>query len=234
MKVWRRVKRLVGLGIAGFLTLSLGLVVLYGFLPVPITPLMVIRLVEGQGLHKDWVAYEDVSPHVFTAVIAAEDARFCEHRGFEFEAMYAAWKANQRGKRARGASTISMQTAKNLFLWPGRDYVRKAFEAYFTALLELMWEKRRILEVYVNIVEFGPGVYGVEAAARAFFKKAARNLTRREAALLAAVLPNPRKYSAGKPGPYVSRQAARYVARMGDLPAPIDDSCPVGPFADER
>jgi len=233
-KLWRRVKRLVGLGLAGFLMLSLGLVVLYGFLPVPATPLMVIRLFEGEGWSKDWVAYEDVSPHVFTAVIAAEDARFCQHYGFELEAMYAAWQSNRRGKRIRGGSTLSMQTAKNIFLWPGRDYVRKAFEAYFTVLLELMWEKRRILEVYVNVVEFGPGVYGIEAAAQAFFKKSAKNLSRREAALLAAVLPNPRKYSAARPGPYVSHQASRYVARMADLPPPVDARCPVGPQEDAK
>ena len=148
--VWRKAKRALVLAVAGFLTLSITLVVVYRFLPVPITPLMVIRLVEGEGLHKDWVAYDGISPQVFQAVIAAEDTRFCQHRGFDLRAIEDAFRKNRKGRRLVGASTITMQTAKNLFLWPGRDYLRKGLEAYFTVLLELFWDKHRILEVYVN------------------------------------------------------------------------------------
>lgn len=225
---WRRLRRVLVLAIAGFLTLSIAVVVVYRFLPPPITPLMVIRLVEGEGLSKDWVSYDEISPQVFKAVIAAEDARFCQHYGFEFGAMLEAWRSNQKGRRLRGASTITMQTAKNLFLWPGRDPLRKVVEAYFTVLLELFWDKRRILEVYVNIIEFGPGIYGIEAAAQTYFKKSAKELTAAEAARLASVLPNPRKWSPQK----LPRQSKlpRVRADMRDQPPPLDWRCPVGPY----
>jgi len=229
---WRRLRWWLVRIAVGFFALSIVLVAVYRFLPPPITPLMVVRLVEGEGLSKDWTSYDDVSPLLFKAVIAAEDARFCDHLGFDFTAMREAWRKNQKGRRVYGGSTISMQTAKNLFLWPGRDYVRKGFEAYFTVLLELAWDKRRILETYVNIVEFGHGIYGAEAASRAYFKKAAKDLTPREAALLAAVLPNPRGWSAAHPGPGVSRRAATIQARMRELPPPDNSHCPVGHFAD--
>jgi len=229
---WRRLRRWLVRGAVGFFTLSIVLVVVYGFLPPPMTPLMVIRLVEGEGLRKDWAAYEDISPQVFKAVIAAEDARFCQHIGFDFAALHDAWRKNQKGRRIYGGSTISMQTAKNLFLWPGRDYVRKAFEAYFTGLMELFWDKRRIVEVYVNIVELGHGIYGVEAASQTYFKKSAKDLTAREAALLAAVLPNPRSWSASRPSGFVARRAGTIMARMRELPASDDDHCPVGRFED--
>jgi monofunctional biosynthetic peptidoglycan transglycosylase len=229
---WRRLRWLLVRVAVGFVALSIVLVVVYRFLPPPVTPLMVVRLFDGEGLAKDWASYDDISPNLFKAVIAAEDARFCQHVGFDFGAIRDAWRKNQSGRRLYGGSTISMQTAKNAFLWPGRDYVRKAFEAYFTALIELFWDKRRILEVYVNIVEFGHGIYGVEAAAQAHFKKSARDLSPREAALLAAVLPNPRRWSAGHPSSFVARRAATIMARMRDLPAPGDAHCPVGRFAD--
>jgi monofunctional glycosyltransferase len=231
---WRRLKRRLLFVISGFFGLSIFFVALYGFLPPPITPLMIIRLFQGEGLHKEWVSYEGVAPAVFKAVIAAEDSRFCQHYGFDLEAIQSAWQKNLRGRRIRGGSTISQQTAKNVFLWPGSSLVsriiRKGFEVYFTALIELFWGKRRILEVYVNVAEMGPGIYGVQAAAQAHFKTTADKLTSRQAALLAAVLPNPLRYSAGKPGSYVSRQAATYVARMGGLPPPTSARCPVGPF----
>jgi monofunctional glycosyltransferase len=234
---WRRWKRRLLLVIAGFFGLSTLLVVLYGFLPPPITPLMVIRLFQGEGLHKSWVSYPDIAPAVFRAVIAAEDARFCEHYGIDVEAIERAWHRNQKGRRIYGGSTISQQTAKNVFLWPGSSLVsrviRKGFEVYFTALIELFWDKRRIIEVYVNVIEFGPGIYGVGAAANAHFKVTADKLTNRQAALLAAVLPNPRRFSAGKPSGYVSRRAGTILARMNDLPAPLSASCPVGPFAEK-
>jgi len=225
--VWRRAKRALVLAVAGFLTLSIGLVVIYRFLPPPITPLMVIRLVEGEGLYKDWVAYDDVSPQVFKAVIAAEDTRFCQHVGFDFKSLMDAWESNRKGRRTRGASTISMQTSKNLFLWPGGSYPRKVVEAYFTVLLELFWDKRRILEVYVNVAEFGHGVYGIEAAAQTHYKKSAKELSAAESARLAAIMPNPRLFSPQNPP---SRHLSRIRGEMRGQPAPIDSRCPVGRY----
>jgi len=228
--IWRRAWRLLVLAVAGFFTLSITFVVIYRFLPPPLTPLMLVRLAEGEGLRKDWVSYDDISPQLFKAVIAAEDARFCQHYGFEFQAIADAWRKNKKGRRTIGASTITMQTAKNLFLWPGRDYVRKAFEAYFTVLIELFWDKRRILEVYVNIIEFGPGIYGIEAAAQAYYKKPAADLTAAEAARLASVLPNPRKWTPQN----LPRKSKlpRVRADMRDQPPPLDGRCPVGPYED--
>ena len=228
--VWRRAKRALVLAIAGFLTLSISLVVIYRFVPPPITPLMVIRLFEGEGLYKDWTPYDDVSPNVFKAVIAAEDTRFCQHHGFDYGSIMDAWKSNKKGRRTRGASTISMQTAKNLFLWPGGGYARKIVEAYFTVLLELLWDKRRILEVYVNVAEYGRGVYGIEAAAQTYYKKSANDLSAGEAARLAAIMPNPRERSPQKPP---SRHLSRIRGEMRGQPAPIDSRCPVGRYEDE-
>ena len=158
------------------------LLVIYRFLPVPITPLMVIRLIQGEGLNRMWVPLEAIAPALPQAVIAAEDNRFCEHAGFDWQELEGQIDALLAGGRARGASTITMQTAKNLFLWPGRDLVRKALEAWFTPQIELLWPKRRIIEVYLNIAEFGPGIYGAEAAARAYSasrREVCRNESRR-------------------------------------------------------
>jgi monofunctional biosynthetic peptidoglycan transglycosylase len=228
LKFWKQAKRILVLAVAGFVLLSTFFVVLYGVVPPPITPLMLIRLIEGEGLHKDWVSFDQVSPALFRAVIAAEDTRFCQHHGIEIEAIVDAWRKNQDGKRVYGASTITMQTAKNLYLWPGRSYVRKAFEAYFTLLMEALWSKRRILELYVNVVEWGHGVYGAEAAAQFHFKKSAK-----EAVLLAAVLPNPRRWSASKPSAYIKRRAQMILERMRIMPDSDDPHCPVG-FIEER
>lgn len=233
MKFWKQAKRILVLAVAGFVLLSTFFVVLYGVVPPPITPLMLIRLIEGEGLHKDWVSFDQVSPALFRAVIAAEDTRFCQHHGIEIEAIVDAWRKNQDGKRVYGASTITMQTAKNLYLWPARSFVRKAFEAYFTLLMEALWSKRRILELYVNVVEWGHGVYGAEAAAQFHFKKSAKELTKREAALLAAVLPNPRRWSASKPSSYIKRRAQMILERMRIMPDSDDPHCPVG-FIEER
>ena len=228
--VWRRLKRAFLLAVAGFSDLSIGLVVLYGLVPPPITPLMVIRLFQGEGLSKDWVSYDEVSPNVFKAVIAGEDARFCEHFGFDVAAIIDAWQHNKKGRRLRGASTITLQTAKNLFLWPGRGFVRKVVEAYFTVLLELFWDKRRILEVYVNVVEFGHGIYGIEAAAQAYYKKSAKDLTAEEAARLAAMLPSPLRRTPQRPR---GADLPRIRAEMRNQPASLNDRCPVGPYEDE-
>jgi len=229
--VWRRLRRAFMLAIAAFLTLSIGLVIVYRFLPPPITPLMIIRLFQGEGLSRDWVSYDEVSPAVFKAVIAGEDARFCEHFGFDIDAIRNAIQHNKRNHRVHGASTITQQTAKNVFLWPGRSFVRKGFEAYFAALLELFWDKRRILEVYVNVVEFGHGIYGIEAAAQAYYKKPAKNLTAEEAARLAAVLPSPLRWTPQRLPR--STDLPRIRAEMGNQPPPLTARCPVGPYADE-
>ena len=203
--------------------LPVGLTLVYRFVPPPITYLMVQRMVEGRGLTKHWRPMSRISPALAQAVIAAEDARFCSHNGFEFEAMRKAMQANERRpNRLRGGSTISQQTAKNVFLWPARSYVRKGLEAYFTVLIEALWGKRRILEVYLNVAEWGPGVYGAEAAARRYFKVSADDLTRTQAARLAAVLPSPLRYRAVTPGPYVARRSRRIGAaaatiRRGDM-----------------
>lgn len=195
-------------------------VLVYGVVPPPATPLMLIRLTEGAGIDRDWVPIDRISPHLRAAVIAAEDNRFCEHRGFDWSALRDAYDGYRSGGTLRGGSTISMQTAKNAFLWPGRTLLRKGIEAWFTTLIELQWSKRRILEVYLNVAEWGPGIYGAESAARIHFGKAAADLTRREAALLAAVLPNPIRWSASKPTAYISRRAntiARRIDQLGPL-----------------
>jgi monofunctional biosynthetic peptidoglycan transglycosylase len=194
------------------------LILAYRFVPTPLTPLMVLRSIEGEGLVKDWVDYDAISPNLRRAVVASEDARFCTHHGFDWTEIDAALSDYQAGEGLRGASTITQQTAKNLFLWPG-GWLRKIIEVYPTVLLELLWPKRRILETYLNIVEWGPGLYGAEAASRAYFGRPARLLTVPEAALLAAVLPNPRRWSPVKPTEYIRSRAATIQARMAAAPA---------------
>ncbi|HZW16950.1 MAG TPA: monofunctional biosynthetic peptidoglycan transglycosylase [Brevundimonas sp.] len=204
--------------LTALLTLVLLLVVsvaIHRFVPPPATFLMVTRTVEGEGLTYRWRSLDDISPRLVEAVIASEDSTFCAHRGFDMKAIEKALKANERGGRIRGGSTISQQTAKNVFLWPGRDWVRKGLEAGYTVLIETLWGKRRIVEVYLNVAEWAPGVYGAEAAARHWFGKSASDLSPREAARLAAILPSPRRYDASAPGPYVRRRASRVQAAMG-------------------
>lgn len=219
-----------------FFGITIGGTVLYSFLPVPLTPLMVIRSREQAGdadrqvrLKKDWVGFGELSPHLQLAVVCAEDQNFFEHAGFDFGAIEKAYKHNKNHKRKRGASTISQQTAKNVFLWPGRSWVRKGLEVYFTFLVETIWSKKRIMTVYLNVIEFGDGIYGAEAASQHFFKKSARNLTRQEAAMLAAVLPNPIKYSAGRPSKYVRSRQQKILAQMRLWGNSIDFENPVTP-----
>ncbi|MEX0839628.1 MAG: monofunctional biosynthetic peptidoglycan transglycosylase, partial [Parvibaculum sp.] len=164
---------------------------LYAVVPPPVTPLMLIRALEGHGISKAWVPLARISPHLQRAVIAAEDAKFCTHGGFDWEAVDTAIERRRRGGRVLGASTISMQTAKNLFLWPARTYFRKGGEVYITVWLETLLSKRRILELYLNVIELGPGIYGAEAAARHFFGVGAGDLSPAQAAQLASVLPSP-------------------------------------------
>jgi monofunctional biosynthetic peptidoglycan transglycosylase len=185
----------------------------YRFVDPPSNVLMMLRAAEGETIRHQPVSINDMSPHIVRAVIAAEDANFCTHDGFDVEAIRDAMEANARGGRTRGASTISQQTAKNLFLWPDRSWLRKGLETYFTALIEFMWPKRRIMEAYLNAAEWGDGVFGVEAAAQARFGVSASELTPLQAARLAAVLPSPNRWRADNPGPYVRRRSATLVER---------------------
>jgi monofunctional glycosyltransferase len=218
----RRAKSLVLWLLLVFLLLPGLVVCVYRFVAPPVTPLMLIRLAQGYGLRHEPMPLAEIAPALREAVIAAEDNLFCRHWGFDMEALRGQVEAWTEGRSPRGASTITMQTAKNLFLWPGRDVVRKLLEAWLTPQLELLWPKRRILETYLNIAEFGPGLYGAEAAARAFFGKSASRLSTREAALLAAVLPDPLDWNAGRPGPYLVRRAALLERRIGQLGPLLD------------
>ncbi|WP_396180755.1 monofunctional biosynthetic peptidoglycan transglycosylase [Flavobacterium sp.] len=200
-----------------FNIISLFFVVLYKFVPVPYTPLMVIRYFENKSAGKDietkhhWVPLENISKNLQKAVIASEDGRFFEHYGLDFSAMQKAAVGNFKGKKLKGGSTITQQTAKNIFLWQGRSYFRKALEAYYTVLIELIWGKERILEVYLNSIEMGDGIYGAEAATQHWYKKNCKSLTRMQAAGIAAILPNPRRFSPNGSA-YISRKQSR-IAR---------------------
>ncbi|HBK83619.1 MAG TPA: monofunctional biosynthetic peptidoglycan transglycosylase [Flavobacterium sp.] len=197
-----------------FNIISLFLVLLYRFVPVPFTPLMGLRMIE-QKLDKkevvyshDWVPLDSISQNLQKAVIASEDAHFFKHNGFDFDAIQKAIINNEKGKKLKGGSTISQQTAKNVFLWQGRSYLRKGLEAYFTVLIELFWTKERIMEVYLNSIEMGNGVYGAKAACAYWYHKEAKSLTRIQAAGIAAILPNPRKFRASQSSSYINRRKA--------------------------
>lgn len=203
-----------------FFAISILLVIVFKWVPIPFTPLMAIRAVENKWegkdavLSHDWVPLEEISPNLQKAVIASEDGNFLNHYGFDFQAMQKAFKNNQKGKRIKGGSTISQQTAKNVFLWQGRSYLRKGLEAYFTVLIELIWGKERIMEVYLNSIEMGKGVYGAEEAAKHWYRKSAVNLTKREAAGIAAILPNPLKYKATNSSSYIERRKDKILRNM--------------------
>jgi monofunctional biosynthetic peptidoglycan transglycosylase len=208
------------LGIAGcIIAWPIVMTLVYGIVPPPITNLMIDRLLHGNGLNKDWVSLSEMSPNLARAVVASEDGRFCSHHGVdwvEFQDALGEAFDDQEGP-TRGASTISMQTAKNLFLWDGRNPIRKVLEMPVAIYMDFIWTKRRMIEVYLNIVEWAPGIYGAEAASQYHFKKPASQLTRREAALLAAVLPNPIKRNAGKPSRRVKAIASRIQFRMAGI-----------------
>lgn len=201
------------------------------FIDPPFTWLMVERLGEGEKLTRKAVSLDDISPNLVRAVIAAEDARFCAHDGFDIEAIQKALANNSKGRKIRGGSTISQQTAKNVFLWAERSWVRKGLEAYFTVLIEATWPKRRIMEAYLNVVEWGDGRFGAEAAAQQLFGKSAKDLTAKEAARLAAVLPSPNKWRADSPGPYVRRRAGTIISRMAVVRNERLDACVLDPSA---
>ncbi|PZU48153.1 MAG: monofunctional biosynthetic peptidoglycan transglycosylase [Sphingomonas sp.] len=194
-------------------TLSLVWVVAYRWIDPPTTSLMIRDHFNDVKVYREWVGLNEMSRHIPRAVIAAEDSRFCEHNGFDIEAIEKAMERNKQGKKLRGGSTISQQTAKNAFLWSGRTWVRKGLEAWFTVLIEFIWGKPRIMEVYLNIAEYGRGVYGVQAASIHYFNKPASKLSRVEAARLAAILPQPIKRDAASPGRYTKRYANRIAGR---------------------
>lgn len=206
-----------------FFVVSIAWVVLARFLPVYITPLMPIRSVEAllnghtPKNSKTWVPIGEISPNMVQAVVASEDNLFLIHHGFSFFDISKAFEHNLKGKRIRGGSTISQQTAKNVFLWQQRSYVRKGLEAYFTVLIELIWSKERIMEVYLNVIEMGDGIYGVEAASQEYFNKPAIDLTKSQAALIAACLPNPRKFLVNDPSGFIGRRKAKILQRMGQV-----------------
>ena len=216
----KKILRWIKKAMLWFFAISILLVIVFKWVPIPYTPLMAIRAIENKWegkdavLSHDWVPLEEISPNLQKAVIASEDGNFLNHHGFDFQAMQKAFKNNQKGKRIKGGSTISQQTAKNVFLWQGRSYVRKGLEAYFTVLIELIWGKERIMEVYLNSIEMGKGVYGAEEASKHWYRKSAVNLTKREAAGIAAILPNPLKYKATNSSSYIERRKDKILRNM--------------------
>lgn len=214
------VKKIVVGIITFFFASTILAVVLFKVMPVWFTPLMFIRAAEmvGEGewpkMHHHWVPLEEMTVNMPTAVMASEDQRFLKHHGFDFDAIQKAAKHNRTSKTKHGASTISQQTAKNVFLWPGRSWLRKGLEMYFTVLIEFVWGKERIMEVYLNSIEMGPGIYGVEAVAQEHFDKTAGTLSRRNCALIAATLPNPRRFSSKEPSPYMLKRQRFIVGQM--------------------
>lgn len=207
---------------------SFGYVLYLRWFPPLTTPLLVIRAIEARSPEQekkeftivaDWASYGSISKHAKLAVIASEDQRFANHGGFDYKAIQKAYSNNRKGKKIRGASTISQQVAKNVFLWPERSWLRKGLEVYFTVMIETFWPKKRILEMYLNIAELGDGIFGVEAAAQHYYARSAENLTQAEGAMFAAVLPNPRKYSVKKPTRYILKRQAWIRKNMRRLDA---------------
>ena len=226
MIVFKVITKVVKWIVVAFFASTILSVVALRFLPVYFTPLMFIRCYEQVTEGKDlklahhWVPLEKISPSLPRAVMASEDAHFLEHHGFDYEAIEHAAKRNREHpeKRKLGASTISQQTAKNVFLWPGRSWVRKGFEVYFTTMIELMWSKQRIMEVYLNSIEMGDGIYGADAVAEEHFGKSALDLSKAQCALIAATLPNPRKFSSKHPSPYMLKRQGRILLEMRYVP----------------
>ncbi len=220
---FQKLKTFLWKGMLWFFGISILLVLIFKWIPVPFTPLMITRAIEQKMEGKemtcshDWVPLEDISINLQKAVIASEDGNFLKHSGFDFKAMQKAFKNNNRGKRLKGGSTISQQTAKNVFLWQGRSYVRKGLEAYFTFVIELIWGKERIMEVYLNSIEMGNGVYGAEAAAEHWYRIDAKDLTKNQAAGIAAILPNPRKYKATNSTSYIEKRKNKIVKIMNHI-----------------
>ena len=217
-----RLLRFLVMTVVWFMGISLALVILYRFVPVPITATM---LMDENGVTKDWEPLSRIDRNMVSAVIAGEDGKFCEHDGFDREAIEAAIRRNQQGGRIRGGSTISQQTAKNVFLWQGGGYFRKGLEAWFTLLIENIWGKRRIMEVYLNVAETGRGTYGVEAGAERYFDHSAARLSRSEAARMAAALPLPKERSVVSPSGFTRRYGNTIQARIGAVRRDGLDAC---------
>ena len=224
MAILKRLRLILRWAVCLFFALSFLSVLAYRWIPVKVTPLMLIRCCQQMGrgekirLKNHWVSMDEgMTPDMALAVVASEDQRFMTHHGFDFDAIFKAWDERQNGKRKRGASTISQQTAKNVFLWPGGGWFRKGLEAYFTILIELMWDKHRIMEVYLNVIETGDGIYGVDAVAWQHFGRGADRLTRANCALIAATLPNPLKYSTKEPSQYILKRQTQIMRQMRNL-----------------
>ncbi len=231
---FKRVLRFIGFTLLGLFLFSVGMVVIYRFVPIPVTILQLTRCVEQFQedkpivLYKDWEPLENISNKLQLAVVCAEDQKFLNHYGFDVEAIEKAIEHNQKGKKVRGASTISQQTAKNVFLWEGRTWVRKGLEVYFTGLIELIWSKERIMEVYLNVIEMGDGIYGAQAASKHYFKKDASKLSIAQAALLASILPSPRRYSVVRPSGFVRGRQSWTMGQMSHWGGKLDyDNPPV-------
>jgi len=221
----RRIFRWIIRIILWFVGLSILWVAIYRFVPPPVTATMLVNALDGRGIHKDWMPLSRIDPDMARAAIGAEDSRFCLHHGFDMKAIQAAMRHNERGRRLHGGSTISQQTAKNVFLWQGRSWFRKGLEAWFTMLIEAIWGKRRIMEVYLNVIETGIGTYGVNAGAMRYFHHDASRLTPTEAARLAAILPLPKQRLVNDPHGYVRRYGNRIAARIGTVRAQRLDAC---------
>jgi len=219
----KRILRWIRNIIIGLFLFSILQVVLSKYIPVYFTPLMIIRSIEQKQEGKDfvwehqWVSLDKISPYLPLAVVASEDNLFLDHNGFDMVQIEKARQEAEKGKRVRGASTISQQTAKNVFLWPGKSYFRKALEAYYTFLIEFVWGKERIMEVYLNSIEMGEGIYGAEAVAQKHFHKLANKLSRDECAIIAATLPNPRKFNSAKPSKYIIKRKGQIISLMGKI-----------------
>lgn len=221
-KIWRWMIKIV----VAMFVLSIAMTVAYRWINPPITLLMISRAFDGAKIDKTWVPLDQISPNLVRASIASEDNNYLGHRGFDLGAIYDALDERQQGKRQRGASTISQQTAKNVFLWSGKSWIRKGFEVYFTFLIERLWSKERIMEVYLNVIEMGNGVYGAEAAAQHYFGRSAAKITQRQAALIVAAYPNPRQRDPARPTPYLNKRAAqiqRLMPLMGTIA--FDNEC---------
>ena len=216
----RRLFKFIFKVLVWFVALTVAWVLLYKFVPVPYTPLMAIRSLQadsGHELRHDWVSIDSISEEIQLAVICAEDQQFLNHNGFDYQAIEKTYQNNKGGNRLRGGSTISQQTAKNVFLWPERSWLRKGLETYFTFLIETFWSKERILEVYLNSIEMGDGVYGVQAAAAYWFDTSAGDLNSHEAAAIAAILPNPRSFKASPRTQYLESRKQWILGQMNNF-----------------
>lgn len=224
--IFRKITAILTRVFLWFLLVTVLWVLAYRFVNPPITLLMIQRNIERSNegksskMEKEWVDFEDISDNMKRAAVSAEDQLFLKHIGFDLKAIEKAFETNKKGKKIKGGSTISQQTAKNVFLWPGRSWIRKGFEAYFTLLIEIFWSKERILEVYLNVIEMGDGVYGAEAAAQEYYGKSCRKMTRAQAALIAACFPNPRRWTPKKATTYIRHRQyliMRNMRRLGPL-----------------